>query len=233
MKYLILFLPAIIMAKSYMGIVEPFEKYTIYAKTSGEVLKINNNDEMKQVEKTIIKLDDKLELEKLKLYKEQLRLKQQRLQINQNNYKKFIKIKGKSKVEKDNKLETIINLKSDIVSLKVQIEELKNTIKNKTITIKDLYIKEFLVNKYDYVNTSTKLLNAYDISKSKVTIYVNQNDYKNIQNKKIYINDKKTDFKIYKQDITTDKTYVSSYKVEILIDSKEFGSPIKVEFKNE
>lgn len=233
MKYIILFLPLFIYAKSYMGIINPINEYTIYSKSSGEIISLDKNDETKLLNKTIIQIDKDIEEKTLKLYKEQLSLNRQKLEINQSNYNKFITLKGQSKVDKDDKLLDIIDLKNSIASLKISIARLENTIANKTISIKNLYLKEFLVNKHDYVTAGTKVATVYDTSKSKVEIYVTKADFENIKNKIIYIDDKKTNLKINKIDITTDDTYISSHKIEIVIDSKDFGSPIKVEFKDE
>lgn len=233
MKYILLFLPIFIYAKSYMGVINPINEYTIYAKTSGEIVSLDKNDETKVLSKTIIQIDKDIEEKTLKLYKEQLSLYRQKLDINQSNYNKFITLKGQSKVDKDDKLLDIIDLKNNIASLKVSIAELENTISNKIISIKNLYLKEFLVNKHDYVSAGTKVATVYDTTKGKIEVYVTKADFENIKNKVVYIDDKKTNLKINKIDITTDDTYISSHKIELEIDSKNFGSTIKVEFKDE
>lgn len=233
MKYILLFLPIFIYAKSYMGVINPINEYTIYAKTSGEIVSLDKNDETKVLSKTIIQIDKDIEEKTLKLYKEQLSLYRQKLDINQSNYSKFITLKGQSKVDKDDKLLDIIDLKNNIASLKVSIAELENTISNKIISIKNLYLKEFLVNKHDYVSAGTKVATVYDTTKGKIEVYVTKADFENIKNKVVYIDDKKTNLKINKIDITTDDTYISSHKIELEIDSKNFGSTIKVEFKDE
>lgn len=191
MKYILLFLPIFIYAKSYMGVINPINEYTIYAKTSGEIVSLDKNDETKILNKTIILIDKDIEEKTLKLYKEQLSLYRQKLDINQSNYNKFITIKGKSKVDKDDKLLDIIDLKNSIASLKISIAELENTIANKTINIKNLYLKEFLVNKHDYVTAGTQLATVYDTTKGKVEVYVTKADFENIKNKIVYIDDKK------------------------------------------
>ena len=66
------------------------------------------------------------------------------------------------------------------------------------ITLNNLYLKEFIVNKYDYVNVGTKIATAYDISKAKLIIYLNSEDYKDIKSKQIYLDGKKSDVKIKK-----------------------------------
>ena len=41
----------------------------------------------------------------------------------------------------------------------------------------------------------------------------------------------KSNAKLKKLDITPDKTFISAYKAEIEIDSKDFGQSINVEFR--
>ena len=62
-------------------------------------------------------------------------------------------------------------------------------------------------------------------------IYINSEDFKEIKNKEIFINGEKSNIKIKKLDIIPDKTFISAYKLELEIDSKEFGKSLEVEFK--
>lgn len=230
-KYLLLLItPFMLFAQNYVSKIEPYEKYTIYAQTSGEIVKLDKNKETKRVKKTVIQLDNSLEKSQLSIYQKQLGLYLKKLRILENSYKKYIKIKGKSQSDKDDKLYEVIELKISIESLKASLKEINDSIKKKTITIKALYIKEFNVNKGDYVSTGTELATAFDISKSKLVVYVSKDDYKNIENKKILIDGKSDIATIEKIDRTVDEVYVSAYKATLLIDSKEFGRTVEVEF---
>ena len=231
MKYLILFIaPIFIYAQSYMTKVEPYEEFTIYAQSSGQIVQLDKNDETKTLSKVLIKIDDSLEKQKLKIYEKQLSIYNEKLKILNENYKSFIKISGKSKSDKDDKYYTILDLKINIESLKLSITELKDTINKKSIPVNNLYVKEFKVNNGDYVSIGSELATAYDTSKSKLVVYVSNNDYEDITNKKILINGKNTTAKIDKVDETLDETYVSAHKVTLLIDDKEFGKVMNVEF---
>lgn len=230
-KYiLILMLPAIIFAQTYMAKVEPYEEFTIYSQTSGQVVKLDKADETKTVSKVLIKLDDALEKSKLNIYENQLSLYKEKLALLEQNYKNFIKISGKSKSDKDEKYYEILELKISIDSLKLSISELKDTINKKSVSVNNLYIKEFNVDKGDYVSTGSELATAYDTSKSKLIVYVSSDDYNNIDNKEVLINSQKGIAKVEKIDRTVDETYVSAHKVTLTIDDKEFGKIVKVEF---
>ena len=220
------------MAQSYMGKVEPYEQFTIFSQTSGKVVKLDKNDETKLVSKTLIKLDSSLENERLKIYKKQLGLYNEKLKILEENYNKYKKITGKSKVEIDEKYYEIIDLKLNINNLALNIADLEDTISKKSIDVKKLYIKEFKVDLGDYVSTGSELATAYDISKSKVLVYVSRDDYDNIKQKTVLVNGKKGLGIVEKIDIVPDETYVSAYKVTVILKEQSFGEVVTVEFVN-
>jgi multidrug efflux pump subunit AcrA (membrane-fusion protein) len=230
-KYLlILITPLMLFAQSYMSQIEPYENYLIYSQASGEIVKLDKDDETKVVNKLLIKLDDELEQNQLSIYTQQLSLYREKLKILEDSYQRYIKIRGASQSDKDDKLYDVIELKISIKNLELSIKDVKNTIKKKTINVKKLYIKEFNVNKGDYVAIGTQLASAYDISKSKLVVYVSADDYKDIEDKKIILDDKDSDAKIEKIDKIIDATYVSAYKVTLLVNSNDYGKVVKIEF---
>jgi hypothetical protein len=233
MKKIILSLlsPLVLFAQSYMGKVEPYEAYTLYAQTSGEISYVDKTDETKVVSKLLIKLDDSLEREQLKLYKEQLTFYTEKLQLFEKNYQKFLKISGKSQYDKDEKYYDVLDLKVTIANLKLSISEIEDTIKKKSLHIKDKYIKEIKIDAHDYVSIGSELATTYDISKSKIIVYVSGEDYVDIQNKQVMINGKENIAQIEKVDKTVDESYVSAHKVTLISDDKNFGKIVTVEFK--
>ena len=230
-KYIFLLFPIFLFANSYIAKIEPKDEFSIYANASGEITYLDKNKEMNIINGVIVKIDNVLDKENLSLYQTQLKLLNEKLSILQDYYNKFKTIKGKSDFEKDEKYMEIIELKNSIKDLEISIANTKNTLSKKEIALDNLYLKEFVVNKYDYVNVGTKIATAYDISKAKLVIYLNSEDYKDIKSKEIYLDGKKSDVKIKKLDITPDKTFISAYKLKLEIDSKEFGKSITVEFK--
>lgn len=231
MRYIFLLLPIFLFANNYMAKIEPKDEFSIYANTNGEITYLDKNKEMSVVNGVVVKIDNNLEKENLKLYQAQLNLLNEKLVILQNYYTKFKNITGKSDYEKDEKYMEIIELKNSIKNLELSVIDTKNTLDKKEISLNNLYLKEFVVNKYDYVNTGTKIATAYDISNAKLVVYLNSEDFKEIKNKEIFLNGKKSTAKIKKLDIIPDKTFISAYKLELEIDSKEFGKSVNVEFK--
>lgn len=234
-KYLFVFMivlisPFMVFAQSYMAKVQPYDSFTIYAQAAGQIVKLDKNDETKVVNKTLIKIDTSLEQKELAIYNKQLNLYNKKLKILENSYKKYVTIRGKSQSDKDDKLYVIIELQISIESLKLDIKTLQDTIKKKAIFAKNLYIKEFNVNIGDYVSIGSELATAYDISKSKLLVYVSKDDYEDIANKKVLINGKADIATIEKIDKTLDETFVSAHKITLTLKDDDFGKVLKVEF---
>jgi len=231
LKYLlILITPFILFAQTYMAKIEPYDTFIIYSQASGQIVKLDKSDETKVVNKTLIKLDTDLEEKELAIYNKQLDLYLKKFNILENSYNKYVKIRGKSQSDKDDKLYELIELKITIESLKLNIKTLEDTLKKKSILAKDLYIKEFKVNLGDYVSIGTALATAYDINQSKLLVYVSSDDYEDIANKKVLINGKENIATIEKIDKTLDETFVSAHKITLTLKNDNFGEIVKVEF---
>jgi hypothetical protein len=230
-KYIFLLLPIFLFANHYIAKVEPKNQFSIFANTNGEITFLAKNKEMSVVNEVIVRIDDALEKENLKLYTAQLELYKEKLAILENYFEKYKTIKGKSSYEQDEKYMEIIDLKHSIKSLELSVANTQDILNKKVIRLNNLYLKEFTVNQYDYVSAGTKIATAYDISKAKLIVYLNKEDYDNILSKTIYLNGKQSNAKIKKLDITPDTTFISAYKAEIEIDSQNFGESITVEFK--
>lgn len=230
-RYFFLLLPIFLFANNYIAKIEPKDEFSIYANTNGEITFLDKTKEMSMVNGVIVRIDNALEKENLNLYQTQLKLLNEKLVILENYYNKYKTITGKSDYEKDEKYMQIIELKNSIKNLELSITNTKDILNKKEITLNNLYLKEFIVNKYDYVNAGTKIATAYDTSKAKLVLYLNKEDYKDIKSKEIHLDGKKSNATIKKLDITPDKTFISAYKAEIEIDSKDFGQSVNVEFK--
>lgn len=230
-RYFFLLLPIFLFANNYIAKIEPKDEFSIYANTNGEIIFLDKTKEMSMVNGVIVKIDNALEKENLNLYQTQLKLLNEKLVILENYYNKYKTITGKSDYEKDEKYMQIIELKNSIKNLELSITNTKDILNKKEIILNNLYLKEFIVNKYDYVNAGTKIATAYDTSKAKLVLYLNKEDYKDIKSKEIHLDGKKSNATIKKLDITPDKTFISAYKAEIEIDSKDFGQSVNVEFK--
>lgn len=249
-------------ASVYYAKVEPVQNYSIKASASGEVKNVFKEAEGRvskggvliQIDDTLNKKELLSSEKKLKAYKTTLEFTKQNLlntkevqRIKTGNYTRIKNLKTKSRVEKDNELVTLINAQNQTISLEnsiqnllIQINDLeykiatlKDTIDKKSVSIeKGFLIYKTYVNRGDFVNVGASLVDAYDISQGKLTIYLSKEDIELAQNGTIYINGKATEYKIDKIWDVVDTQNISAYKAEILIPApKRFSELLKIEFK--
>ncbi len=249
-------------ATIYYAKVEPVQKYSIKSAVSGKVLKSNYEMEGRVSNgKIIIHLDDILNREDLKnsiqklktiknlisITKENLKNAKEIASIREKNYKKIKNLKTKSRVEKDNELissvnaqNQVLNLMSNLENLKSQLDDqnykiatLRDQIKKKSIIVpKGYLIYKLYLQKGDYAGVGTFLVDAYDISKAKLTVYVSKEDYDLAKNGVIYLDGKPTSYKIDKLWNNADTQNISSYKAQIIMPApKVFSKLVKVEFR--
>lgn len=249
-------------ASVYYAKVEPLQKYSIKSAASGKVLSSVEKLEGKISDgRVIIHLDDVLNKEdlrnsydKLKTIKEMIKITNKNLKnakevakIREKNYEKIKNLKTKSRVEKDNELINSVNSQNQVLSLMNTLESLKNQLNDqnyKIATLKDLiskknirapkgyFIYKLYLQKGDFAGIGTPLLDIYDISLAKLTIYLSKEDYSLAKKGVIYMDGKKTNYKVNKLWISADTQNISSYKAEILMPApKVFSKLIKIEFK--
>ena len=245
MKKFIIFLAVILF--SYEGQVLPFEEYDIKADVSGKVIKTFKNLENSNLKNSlIIKLDDSDEKIDLKNIENQIEI----LKAEINNQKEVVKrkrelylryenLKTKSFESKSLKFYDYINAKNQLLNLKSNLsnliakrDKLKDLINKKNIRYSG-YLSEILVSVGDYVTPSRLIAKGYDLSKEKIYIYVPIDKVEKIKSNQVYINGKKSNFKIYKIWKVNDSKYVTSYKVELVGKGLKIGDIVRVEFKKE
>jgi len=234
-------------ADVYYARVEPFHTYAIKSAVSGKVM-ISDIDAQGTVcdERVIIQIDDKIDQVDLKNARANLaNLEQsvahaQKIQkIKKNIYRKVKSLSSKSSFQKDAELITylnaqdqVINLQTKVNDLRLKVANLKDRIAKKKIVLKGLYIYEIHVEKGDYVNPSTPLLRADDLSKARVNVYLSKEDVALAKTGSLYINDKKTPLKFSKIWNVADAQNISAYRAELIIDTpKGFSQLLKIEVK--
>ena len=262
MKLLILLLtPLFLLAKVHYAKVEPYETITLKAAVSAQVTQAKMNLEGTTTSTTIIKLDDKLDLIKIKSSKESLALIQSMIKTNQNilsalkqsltkqkAYSNRIDtIASASKTQKDNAFygyinaktqyfstkEKIDNLKKQKLDLKYEMARLQDSIAKKSIKVNNKFLYKLLVNKGDFVNMGTPLAQVQDLSKGKLVLFLESSELQDIKSKTIYIDGQISKFKVSKVWKIADEKFISSYRTEILINNPKnnFSKLLKVEFK--
>ena len=224
---------SLIYANEYFAKLEPIQTYNIKSSVSGKIIFVDSDLESQLIKnKTIIKIDSKLNQDELNFTKEKLTIMQNIVTLEKHNLDKMNKIRSKSQLEKDNQKIKILNLEASITDLQSKIKTLQDQIYKKNISISNLYIYDIAVKKDDYVNPGSLLLIAMDISKAKLEFFVSINDIDKIKQKRIYLNGKETNYKLSKVYQVSDKKHISSYKCEIVIDKpKQLSKLFKIEFK--
>ncbi len=244
-KYLLFFISVVLFA--YEAKVEPLHTYHIKAAINGVVVKSAKNLEGENISnKLIIRLDDGVEKNELKniqnqikILKEQIKNQEEIVNRKKELYDKYKNLKSKSVEQKDIKFfdyiaskNQLLNLKNQLNSLYTQKAKIKDILDKKNIKFNG-YLYSVLVEPGDYVNIGRDLALGYDISKQKLDIYVPIEKINEIKNKNVYIDGKKSNFKINKIFKITDTKYITSYKVELIGNGLKFGEVVKIDFKKE
>ena len=222
-----------LIASEYYSKLEAIESYKVKAAVSGKVVFSNTKIEgFKAKNSVIIELDSKVNQMDLAQSRSKLSFINEMIKIEDNNYKRLKKVSSKSAFEKDTQKLKVINLKSSKADMLINIENLKDTIKNKKLIEKSNYISNISVKEGDYVTPGTLLYESKDLSKGKLEIFVPINDVENLKNMSVYLDGKKSDVKINKIYTVADTQHISSYKVELLVPNvKTFSRLVKIEFK--
>ncbi|WP_415396047.1 HlyD family efflux transporter periplasmic adaptor subunit [Sulfurimonas sp. CS5] len=250
-------------AKVYYSKVEPYELRNISSNVSGLVLFIDENMIGKKLtSKAYINIDDVLDKKELFFVQEKLIFLRDMVSVNESvlknleeslkkkraNYKRIKSLKIKSVVEKDKEFHDLIssenqflNTQKEIQNLKVQITDLKlreaqlaRSVEDKNLTAKDFILYSILVKVGQVVSIATPLAQVADTSKAKLTIYLDESDVLDAKKRVIYMDGKKTEYKISRILNIADSKNISKYMAQIIIKSpKIFSRLTKIELRNE
>jgi hypothetical protein len=248
-------------ASEYYSKVEPYRFYTLQSNVSGLIVMSDEDLEGKKLGKgDFIRIDDDLDQKELRLLKAKKVNLEKSLELNQKmadnlslmiskkneNYERIKDLPIKSNVEKDKEffdlsvtqnqelstLEKLETIGSQLNDTQLRLEQLNRSIQDKHIQAKDMVLYKLHVKKGQVVNPGMNLAEIADISKAKLTIFLNRNALENVHKKTIYINEQPTKYKIDKIWPLSDAEHISSYKTEILIKAPEqFSQLYKIEFK--
>jgi len=253
----------LLFSQTYYSKVEPYEIRNISSNVSGLVTSTDENSLGKLLtDKPYITIDSVLNTKELNAIQDKIEYLRESVKnsekISENlrlsldkkdkNYKKIEKLSIKSVVEKDaafhnliNSENSYLNLKKEINNLKVQITDLKyrraileKQLKDKRLKAKDFVLYSLFVKVGQMVNIATPLAQVADISKGKLTIFLDDIDVLDAKNKVVYINDVKSDYKISRVISIADSKNISKYKAQIIIDSPQlFSKLVQVELRDE
>jgi multidrug resistance efflux pump len=253
---------ALAFAKVHYAKVEPYDTITLKSSVSGLVTQAKIELEGRVVDnQRVIHIDDKLDIINLSQTQKSIDLIKDMIDINKEikatlaksvsrqkgYYERISKLSTASKTQKDNAYiayssaktqylninEKILSLQKQLLDLNYLQSKLQDSIEKKSITLHHQYLYKLLVKKGNFVTPATPLAIVDDISKAKLTLYLDSDELEGIEDKTIYIDDNKTNYHINKIWKVSDEQFVSSYKVEIAINppKKRFSKLLKVEFR--
>lgn len=262
--FVLLFLPLFaLLAKEYYAKVEPYEVRTIASNVAGVVVYADERFEGKRLsDLPYIRIDDELdgiELlyidEKVALLENTLGLSEetgrnyaQMLEKKQANYDRIKELKIKSTIEKDREFYDLIttqnqliatqkeieNLKLQINDLRLRRAHLKRSVSDKRFSAPGYVLYRLMVKEGQVVNPSAPLAEIADVSRAKLTVYLNTADAQNADSKAVYLDGEKSPYRISRLWNIADTVHLSSYKAEIVIDAPErFSQLMKVELRSE
>ena len=258
---LLFFSFSLLFSNVYYSKVDPVEIQKISSNVVGVVVKTDENSIGEVLSKSIyIKIDselDEIELKsvesKIILLKntyttDEMMLKnlEELVKRKAKNYKRVQALKIKSSVEKDREFYDLItsknlllNTQKELNSLKVQIEDLKlrraklqRSIRDKNLRAEGFTLYSIDVKVGQVVNIGTPLATLADTSKAILTIFLQPQDREDIQNRVIFIDGKKSSYKISRVLNISDSKNISKYMAQIIVDApKIFSKLVKVELK--
>ena len=245
----------------YYAKVEPYEFRNISSNVSGLVVYADESLIGKKLgKKPYIVIDDELDSKEIRFIDKKVKYLHKILEVNEktlanllsslqkkrDNYEKVVGLKFKSAVEKDKEYYDLIatenmtlstqkeieNLKIQITDLKLRKIQLQRSIKDKHLKADGFVLYDLMVRAGQVVGISTPLAKVADVSKAKLTIYLDDEDVLDAKNKVVYIDAKKTDYKISRILNIADSKNISKYMAQIIIKSpKLFSKLVKVELK--
>ena len=260
--FLLLFIPLFIFAKVHYAKVEPYESVVLKSAVSGLVIEVDLDAEGEMVDaKRVIHLDDALDKINLEDTKKSVELLEKMLDINkeianslsgtvkrqESYYQRISKLSTASKTQKDNAYssfvsaktqylstrEKIVSLEKQILDMKYKISQLKDTISKKSLVLENKYLYKLMVRKGDFVAPGSPLAQVEDASRAKLVLFLEPEELEEIGQKTVYIDGKRTEYKVGKVWRVADEKFISSYRAEIYIPAPEnaFSKLVKVEIK--
>ena len=229
----------IISNQIYIGKVEPLYKQTKISEVEGQLNFKNHIKEYSILKKktSILKIEDELNILKLKNLLEKLSIQNEIITIKRKNYNDKLKIIQLSSYVKNSEKLIFLQAKMEKINIKNLINIEEDQIEKKQISLKkNLYLNQIFVNEGDFIQKGKQLFDYYDITKIKITIFLKEKDLKNIRKKDIYIDNMKSNFYINSISRVKDFIKVSTYKVILYKKNinpiiTRFDQIVKIEFK--
>jgi len=240
MKYIsiILLVAASLQAFSYSSKIQAYENYSVSSEYEGKVTYVNKAKEFSKIKErsVIVKLDTSLEDIELSSLKKSIKIQNEVLKIKETHYQNKLGIDQLSIYEKNNEKLQLLTAKQNIQDLQKSVDSLDDKISKKVFKVKNRYLYMIYVHEGEYVQAGTKLYSLYNFSKLKLAVYVKMDELNSLKKATVYVDGKKSSFKVSKVAKVVDAKRVSRYRVELYkeckdIDRAEIGKVVEVEFR--
>lgn len=258
---LLFLLSTLLFSKIYYAKVEPYELRTISSNVSGLVLFTDEDMIGKKLSSSsYIKIDSELDEQELKSINSKLIYLKNTVNANEKvlknleellkkkrvNYDKVKVLKIKSSVEKDrefydlvssenqylNTMKEINNLKIQIADLNLRKSYLVRSVKDKNLKAEGFVLYSISVKVGQVVGISSQLAQVADISRAKLSIYLDEEDLVGINQKNIYLDGVKSEYKLSRVLKIADSKNISKYMAQIIIKSPAiFSKLVEIELK--
>lgn len=258
---ILFFSSSLLFSKIYYSKVEPYEVRNISSNVVGLVLSIDENMIGKKLtSRPYITIDSELDRKELQSINRKLLSLNNIIQTNKKvlknletlverkkiNYDKIKSLKIKSVVEKDREfydlvtsenlllttMKEIENLNIQVADFKLRQAHLKRSIVDKNLNATGFVLYSIDVRPGQVVSMATPLAKIADISKAKLSIFLDEVDVINAQTKKVYIDGVATEYKVSRILTVADSKNISKYMAQIIINPpKVFSKLVKIELK--
>jgi len=217
MKYFLMILMAVLplAAGSYKAKVEPYDAHTVSAEVSGRIVKLDQRDELKTLDKVVIEIDHALDDVQLANDRRKLQLLQAQIAVKQSQYDSIKDLASQNRFTKDQYKTELLSLKMQAEDLKSLVAQLEDMIAKKRIALRRAYLKTLYVRQGEYVAPGTKLMKVEDHGGGRLVLYVDAADRAVLEKAKITV-EGSSGWKVEKAATSTDETYVSYSRVDLV-----------------
>ena len=229
----------ILSADYYMAKVELYQTHTVEAEVSGVVHKIALSKEFSYIKNgiLIIGLDSSDEHITIKSLKNRIAILEDILRIKRENLKSKKSVTQISRYDINSETLSVLDTKSALNSLKMELKLKENTLQKKRFYLSNAYLGEIFVDEFEFVSPNEKLFDYYDFQKSRLDIFVGEDEANGIRDRKITIDGvESSEWRVEKVSSVKDSQRISTYRVRLVKDNKnpeeaKFGKVVKVDFK--
>ena len=232
--FLLLLTPLFVWAKVHYAKVEPYDSVTLKSAVSALVMDVDLDAEGSVVDqKRVIDLDDRLDKINLKTSNENLLILGETLKRKESYFHRINKLTTASAAQKDEAYYSFASTKTQYLDMQYKIAQLEDSIEKKSIVLHHKYLYEIMVRKGDYVTPGSPLAKVVDASKAKLVLYLDPEELGGIEQKEVYLDGEKSEYKVDKVWKVADEKFISSYRAEIYMNAPEgsFSKLVKVELK--